>query len=127
MEKFQDIVHHHLKINHEILCGDITVKEIVEHRWNMMTQQGYDDSYKILVDVRKANFINFINDLPVFIDFVKKASACFNLNRKCAFITSTPEHVVYSEILKLGLAKIENSYIIGVFSTETAAMNWLLI
>ncbi len=126
MEKFHDVVHHYLKINHETLSGEITVDEIVTHRWNMMTSPGYRDDYKMLVDVRNASFFNFIDDLPVFVDFAKKASACFNLNRKCAFITSKPEHVAYAEILKLGLSKIENCYIIDTFSTETAAINWLL-
>lgn len=126
MEKFRDIVHHHLKINHEIISGDITLKELIEHRWKFMVQEGFKDYYKILVDIRDANFIDFMDEFPVFINYAKRASACFNLRRKCAFLTSKPEHVAYTEIMKSGLVDIENSYIIEVFSTETAAINWLL-
>ena len=126
MEKFRDVTHHHLQINHEIIYGEVTVNEIIEHRWKVMTNEGFHDDYKILVDVRDARFINFLDDLPFFMEYINKASKCFNLNRKCAFITSSPEHVAFAEILKSHLAEVENHYIINVFSTESAALNWLL-
>ena len=126
MEKFRNVIHHYLQINHEILCGDITVDELIEHRWKIMTETGYHNDYKILIDVRKATFVNFLNDIPWLMEYAKKASKYFNLNRKCAFITSSPEHVAYAELLKSHLVEMENHYIINVFSTESAALNWLL-
>lgn len=126
MEKFRDVTHHYLQINHEILFGEITIEEIIVHRWKIMNEPGYNDNYKILVDIRSATFVNFLDDLPKFINYVKKASKLFNLNRKCAFVTSSPEQVAFVEILISHLYEIENHYIINVFSTESAALNWLL-
>lgn len=126
MEKFRDVTHHYLQINHEIISGEITIQDIIAHRSKIMNDSVYRDDYKILVDVREATFVNFLADLPQFIGYIKKAAKQFNLCRKCAFITSGPEHVAFAEILKSHLAEMENHYIIKVFSTEAAALNWLL-
>lgn len=49
MEKFRDVTHHYLQINHEILFGEVTVEEIISHRWKVMTESDYRNDYKILL------------------------------------------------------------------------------
>lgn len=123
--KFEYHVNHPKKLNHQILRGEIYLSELIQHRREIVYSQDYNDTYNILMDIREATFMDFREKFPHFMDFVKEIGQFRNMNRKCAFITKNPEHVAYSEIVKLKLKLAEVKIDIEIFSTEEAALDWI--
>jgi ATP sulfurylase len=78
------------------------------------------------MDIREATFMDFREKFSQFMDFVKEIKQFRNLNRKCAFITKNPEHVAYSEIVRFKLKAADVIVDIEIFSTEEAALNWIM-
>ncbi len=118
-------VNHELKINQDIIKGRFTLEEILQHRWTELKKADYNDSYNMLVDIREAELIDFLQRMEEFVSFVKEVSIDKNMKRKCAFLTSKPIDVVLAEVSKLYLKNLDTGIKIETFSTEEAAIDWL--
>ena len=86
---------------------------------------------------RKHNFINIPNGIDtkyfsplsdvekeIFYESIKDLTANLNMNRKCAILTDNPQEVVISELFKLRMNQ-SSLMNIKIFSTETAALEWI--
>ena len=123
------IIHHRanhdLKINFNILEGEFTFEDLLSKVNKIVFQHGYIDAYNILIDIRKANFIDFLENLSLLIDYFNKNSSFFNMNRKCSFITTKPQDVVHATLMIDKIKKTGVQLKFDIFSTEEAALNWM--
>ena len=115
---------HEQKIIYEILKGDITLNELLQLERNKFNDPEHNASYSVILDIREANF-RFSNvEKEIFYESIKDYTANLNMNRKCAILTNNPQEVVISELFKLRMSQ-SSPMNIKIFSTETAAMEWI--
>ncbi len=118
-------VDHDKKINYEKFIGELSILDIIESRKAIVYSDDYQDSHHILLDIREAVITDFIQNISIFFDFVDEFSKIRNINRKCAVLTIKPVDVVDSELVKMNLSRVKPELKIEIFSTESAALNWL--
>jgi hypothetical protein len=108
----------------EILKGEITLKDLVECQSKMINNPEFSDSYYTLLDIRGAvfNFTKF--DKIRFSVFLRDIATNFNLDRKCAIVTNSPEEVVSSIIFQKVMRAV-SPLKIKIFSTIEAALEYL--
>ena len=124
---FEYKIDHDLKINYDIIKGDVDLNMVIQHEKFRISSEKFDENYNSLVDIRGASFINFMEDIGKFCDFLDSYTQQLNINmeRKIALVTSSPSEVVNSTIFALGLKQKGTSLKFESFSTEEAAIKWL--
>lgn len=120
-------VNHALKINYNIVNGEIQFEDFVKDLDKIIYGPQYNDSYNILIDIREANFIDFSKKVFIFVDYIQNNARYFNMNRKCSFITTKPLDVVHATLLIEKLHKIGFQIKFKIFSTEEAALEWIVV
>jgi hypothetical protein len=107
----------------ECYFGNTTVNDIIEQRKSVITDKDYKTHYNTMLDFRES-FLNFdINELEDIFDFIKKN--VYLENNKCAFVTSTPDHVVKAHIFKTRCKSLPIHY--EIYSTIKHAINYLSV
>ena len=124
---FEHRADHDLKVNYNIIKGDFKFEDFIFYIEKVVHSPGYVDTYNILVDIREANFIDFKKNSSILVDYFSGTIKLFNMNRKCAFITSKPMDVVYATLLIEKLQKIGIQIKFQIFSSAEAALIWMSI
>lgn len=124
---FEYKIDHELKINFDIIKGEVDLNMLIEHEKIRIKSDKFNQNYNSLIDIRGAKFVNFLDDIDEFCDFLDAYTQQLKLNmeRKIALITSNPLEVVNSTIFALGFGKKDSNLEIESFSTEKAAIQWL--
>jgi hypothetical protein len=107
----------------ECCKGPTSVEDAVNMKKDEITDNLYNPSYNIIVDIQ--GFETFLNatmpeSVSDFFNFLKR----LELRGRIAFLTTKPHQVVLSEILK-GLFKDSSTLEIEIFSTAEAAVRFL--
>jgi hypothetical protein len=124
---FEHRADHDLKVNYNIIKGDLKFEDFVVNLNKVVHSPAYIDTYNILVDIREANFIDFKKNSSILLDYFSGTTTLFNMNRKCAFITSKPMDVVYATLLIEKLQKIGIQIKFQIFSSTEAGLIWMSI
>jgi hypothetical protein len=124
---FEHRANHDLRINFNISKGDITFMEFVKNLDRVVHHPAYIDTYNILIDIREANFIDFAKNNSVLVDFIDETISTFNMKRKCAIVTTNPTDVVHATMLIKRFQKMGIRFAFYIFSSEEAALDWLLV
>lgn len=121
------------KVNYEVditrkiaittLIGEINTAVLYSDLNLIWKSSGYKPEYSVLIDLRQAVFDLESNDIPLVLDLFS-AMPGQKKNRKFAMLTTTPQQVAISTMF---IQKIKNNFpfIVEIFSTYEAAMNWL--
>ena len=124
---FDHYADHDLKINYNVIKGDFKFEDFVKKLDKVVRNPDYNVSYNILIDIREANFINFMKKSSILIDYFQDKLSFLNMNRKCAFLTSKPIDIAHATLI------IEKFRIVGfpikfeIFSSEGIALSWLSV
>ena len=124
---FDHRANHDLKINYNTIKGDFIFEDFVKNLDEVVHNPEYIDSYNILVDIREVNFVDFMKNLSILIDYIQDKLSFFNMNRKCSFITIKPLDVVYATLMIKRLQSIGIKMKFQVFYSEAAALSWMSI
>ena len=124
---FEQKIDHQLKINFDVIKGEVDLETIIQHEKERLQSDKFDENFNTLVDIRGTEFVNFLSDIGKFCEFLDRYTKEANINmaRKCAIVTSSPVEAVNSTIFALDFGKRENSFKFKSFSTEEAAIDWL--
>ncbi|QGY44178.1 hypothetical protein GM418_11055 [Maribellus comscasis] len=123
---FKYKIDHELKINYDIIQGEVDLNMVIQHEKTRIQSDKFNEDYNSLIDIRGANFINFMENVGKFCDFLNDYTKRINMERKCAIVTSTPLEVVNSTVFSLGLKQRGTSLKFESFSSEEAAIKWLI-
>jgi hypothetical protein len=124
---FEHRANHDLKVNYNIIKGDFKFEDFVVNLDKVVHNPTYIDSYNILVDIREANFTDFMKKSSILVHYFQETVSLFNMNRKCAFVTIKPIDVVHATLLIERLKRIGIQIKFQIFSSEEAALKWIAI
>lgn len=122
---FEFLVNHHLEVVFHIFKGEITTEQILKHLNGVIFSPEHRDDYNILIDIRDATLVDFIEKLDEFAFLLQSITGKINMDRSCAFLTDKPEHVAYSTLFIFKLEDQRTGMRFSIFSTYQAALNWL--
>lgn len=113
------------KIILEYFGGTIDWSDIIDLKEKEMSDLYYKSNYNVIADVRDAlNDLNDEQEIIKFVNFLKSKKTAIG-PRKAAYITSTPNQVVNTELLRQlkGDLPINMKYV----STIESAFKWVEI
>ncbi|WP_372640994.1 hypothetical protein [Ancylomarina sp.] len=113
LEKEQIIIEYH--------SGEINVDDIINSRKVISSNPDYNPNFNIVLDIRDASMNLSPHDVARGVAFIKKFNILLG-ERKSAFLTSSPNHVVITTLFSRGLGGFPIKP--RVFSTEKAAFEW---
>ena len=108
----------------EYHSGNLDVDSYIKFEQKLFNDSDFRTGLNHFIHFRNITFINPEENLKKFVDFIKNNTSKLG-NRKVAFITSTPSHVVTTTIYNTLLSDPKQD--IAVFSTINAAFNWLMV
>ena len=100
------------------------IVENLEIKQKVFSDKDFIPGLNHLIHFKNTTFIYPEINLKKFVAFIKSNTSKLG-ERKIAFITRTPNHVVTTTIYDTLLA--DNSQQIAVFSTDNSALNWLAL
>lgn len=123
--KYTISIDHELRIIRYRHSGIIHAEDI-EDAWSdfLKTQDFTQNKYELLSDYRNGEFQMKLNDLSGVIDFMREIENIVK-GKKQALIVDNPYSVATSILFKNKVYK-EIGFNVKVFSTEPAALKWLI-
>ncbi|UMB55084.1 hypothetical protein MKD41_06310 [Lutibacter sp. A64] len=104
--------------------GSLDVNSYIKFKQKLFNDVNFKTGLNHFIHFRNTIFINPEEDLIKFVDFIKNNTSKLG-ERKVAFVTSTPSHVVTTTIYNSLLSDVKQQ--VSVFSTNNAAFNWLIV
>ena len=114
---------HSLRIGFTTMTGEINQTVLRSELSLIWSSSEYNPDYSVLVDLRLASFAIEKNDIPVILE-IFSAMPGAKKNKKFAMLTATPQQVAFSTMFGQNI-KNKYPFIIEIFSTHEAALNWL--
>jgi len=114
---------HAAKITFTTMTGEINPTVLRSELSLMWSSSDYNADFSVLVDVRQASFVVDTNDIPAVLQ-IFSAMPGTKKNRKFALLTATPQQVAFSTMFGQNI-KSKYPFIVEIFSTYEAALNWL--
>lgn len=111
-----------LKITMEYLSGLVNLNEMVAHRLLMMADKDYDPGFNSITDFRNADFEARREDILKYAEFTKSSPRMLD-KRKAAILANTPQQTYIAQLYSLNT--LDLPFIIGIFYTVEAAMEWI--
>jgi len=111
-------------IYHE-LRGKLYMDDILHNLQSNFTTKTYNDDFSVLVDIRQAEFPDFIHRIKYLLDFFNSWSKKKNMKRKCAILAGNQIEVANAILFKFNLAKIKTGLVVDVFTSRNEALDWL--
>jgi hypothetical protein len=123
--KFDSYTDHELKLIREKVIGRVTVDEIIKYRHEKTNSPEYVETYNMLLDISEGEIIDFLENMPLYIEFLIQLSKRINFERKFAILTARPMDVVYSHLFMEKMEELKLGTQIRAFSEEKNALKWL--
>jgi len=114
---------HSLRIGFTTMTGEINQTVLRSELSLIWSSREYNPDYSVLVDLRLALFTIEKNDIPGLLE-IFSAMPGVKKNKKFAMLTATPQQVAFSTMFGQNI-KNKYPFIIEIFSTHEAALNWL--
>jgi len=114
---------HSLKIGFTTMTGEINLSVLRTELSLIWSSPDFHPEYSALADIREASFILDTNDIPAILETFS-AMPGNKKNKKFAMLTATPQQVAFSTMFGQNI-KGKYPFIIEIFSTYEAALNWL--
>jgi len=121
--RIQSTYDHLAKITFTTMSGEINLRILRSELSLIWSSTEYNPDYSVLVDLRYATFDLDTNDIPEVLE-IFSAMPGKKKNRKFALLTATPQQVALSTMFGQNI-KARYPFIVEVFSTQEAALNWL--
>ena len=99
--------------------------DILHNLQSNFTTKTYNDDFSVLVDIRQAEFPDFIDRIKYLLDFFNSWSKKKNMKRKCAILAGNQIEVANAILFKFNLAKIKTGLVVDVFTSRNEALDWL--
>ncbi len=106
----------------ECFGGRFNATDILKLKIEELKDPKYNSSFNIIGDLTLSTVDTTYEELVDYIQTIKSMSGIIS-NRKSAIITATPNHVVYSTLLKTLGKELPMRY--EIVSTQNAAYNFL--
>ncbi len=104
MDKLTYKIDNRNQIIYKKLKGKLTINEIIEYFMIIYNDVNYNFSYKVLFDIRDAEIIaDSVEEIQSLINYIKEVSESHLITHRIAVLTNTPNHVVYSELVRVEL------------------------
>ena len=114
---------HAARITFTTMTGVISPAILRSELSLMWSSSDYNADFSVLVDVRQASFVVDTNDIPAVLE-IFSAMPGSKKNRKFALLTATPQQVAFATMFGQNI-KTKYPFIVEIFSTHEAALNWL--
>jgi len=118
----QYIIHPELKVMVEYFSGLVDLNIMIEHRKALIKENLYDPSFNSITDFRDANFNAKRDDVINYAKFTKATPGMIG-KRKAAILANTPQQNVITKLYTLNTQELP--FIIEIFYTMEAALNWI--
>lgn len=112
-----------LKIGFTTMVGEINPSVLRSELSLIWSSDSYNADYSVLADLRQATFVIETNDIPVVLAMFSEMPGN-KKNKKFALLTATPQQVAFSTMFGQNI-KSKYPFIVEIFSTYEAAINWL--
>jgi len=107
----------------EYHSGEIVIEDFIRSKEVISSDNEYNPDYDVIIDIRDINIIFNYDDINKLVDFYKTYSPIKG-NRKLAFLTKKPQHVVFTTLFSNG---IDDTLVnANFFSTAKAAAGWII-
>ncbi len=111
------------KITYITMIGEINPTVFRSELSLIWSSSDYNADFSDLVDLRQASFVLDTNDIPAILEIFSEMPGN-KKNRKFALLTATPHQVAFSTMFRQNI-KSRYPFIVEIFSTYEAALNWL--
>lgn len=111
------------KIAFTTLTGEINSKVLRSELSQIWSSVDYNPTYSVLVDLREATITMDSTDIPLILEIFSENPGQ-KKTKKFALLTATPQQVAMSTMFGQNI-KSKYPFIVEIFSTYEAAMNWL--
>jgi len=105
------------------VSGVITIKDIIDHYYNISKDDSLPNNLKEIIDCRNAQFDIDLKNIDLTYKSVKKALEAYDTIKEAILVDKPFETVVAMLFVRIN-ANSKN-YCCRVFSTEDASYNWL--
>lgn len=119
----RDTYYEELKMLKTVYQGVMKIDDIISHYLKILDDSSLPRDLKVLIDCSSAQFDVNVDEIGLATDIVKKALLKYNSIREAVLVDKPHETVIATLFEKYNSAL--ESYSFAVFSTETAARNWL--
>lgn len=114
---------HSREIAFTTMQGEINSGVLRKELNQIWGRSDYHPQYHVLVDISKATFRFDTNDISDIFD-IFESMPVNKKNKKFALLTATPQQVALSAMFGQNI-KTKFPFIVEIFSTHEAALNWL--
>lgn len=111
------------KIAFTTIIGEINLQVLQSELSLIWSGSSYNPDYSVMVDIRQAFLRLETNDIPLVLELFS-AMPVHKKNRKFAMLTATPQQVAFSTMFGQNI-KNKYPFIVEIFSTYEAGINWL--
>jgi hypothetical protein len=111
------------KVTFTSLIGEINANVLRSEFSLIWSSPDYNPDFSVLADLRQATFVMDTTDIPAILE-IFSAIPGHKKNRKFALLTATPQQVALSTMFGQNI-KTRYPFVVEIFSTYEAALNWL--
>jgi len=106
----------------EYHSGDIDIEDFINSKKIISSDNEYCSDFDVIIDIRNINIFFNQEDINKLVEFFKNYSPIIG-NRKIAFLTRKPQHVVFTTLFS---NEINDTLVNAeIFSTLKAAVGWI--
>jgi len=106
----------------EYHSGNIGIEDFINTKKIISSDNKYNSDYDVIIDIRDIQLLFSQADIDKLIVFFKNYSPIVG-NRKIAFLTKKPHHVVFTTLFSNGIN--DTNMNAEIFSTLKAAVGWI--